>query len=110
MSQLQNTRDSNAQHGTLSPHAVRRTPSHDRVIDAGPAHVMTASGPRGTVVEPPTPAYTLTLLLQPAPLFRVGFSRPPRWLAAAPGTLMFTPPDVDCEFIGETAGKCLCVV
>jgi AraC-like DNA-binding protein len=95
----------------LLPHAIRRlAPSHDRVIDAGPVHVMVASGPRGTVVDPATPDYTLMLLLQTAPLFRVGFNRPPRWQAVTPGALMFTPPDVDCEFIGETPGKCLCVV
>jgi len=100
-----------AQHGTPPPDAVRRiAPSHDRVIDAGPVHVMTASGPRGTVIDPGTPDYTLMLLLQTAPLFRVGFNRQPRWLAVTPGALMFTPPDVDCEFIGESPGKCLCVV
>lgn len=95
----------------MLPAALRPiAPSHDRVIEAGPLHVMIASGPRGTVVDPATPDYTLMLLLQTAPLFRVGFNRQPRWQAVTPGALMFTPPDVDCEFIGETPGKCLCVV
>lgn len=97
-------------HEPLLPHVGRPTPTHDRVIDAGPVNVMTASGPRGMVVDPATPDYTLMMLLQTAPLFRVGFNRQPRWLAVAPGALMFTPPDVDCEFIGEAAGKCLCIV
>jgi AraC family transcriptional regulator len=110
MSQFQNASDSYAQHGTPLPHAVRRTPSHDRVIDAGPVHVMTSSGSSGMVVDPATPDYSLMLLLQTAPLFRLGFNRQPRWLAAAPGTLLFTPPDVDCEFICEAAGRCLCIV
>jgi AraC family transcriptional regulator len=110
MSQFQNTGDSYAQHGTLPSHGIRRTPSHDRVIDAGPVHVMAASGPGGSVVDPGTPDYTLMMLLQTAPLCRVGFNRQARWLAVAPGALLFTPPDVDCEFIGEAAGTCLCVV
>jgi len=64
----------------MQPHAVRPiAPSHDRVIDAGPLHVMIASGPRGAVVDPATPDYTLMLLLQTAPLFRVGFNRQPRY-------------------------------
>jgi AraC family transcriptional regulator len=111
MSPIENTSGSYAQHGTLLPHAIRSiAPSHDRVIDAGPVHVMTASGPRGTVIDPATPDYTLILLLQTAPLVRVGFNRQPRWLAVTPGSLLLTPPDVDCEFIGEASGKCLCIV
>jgi len=105
------SRESYAQHGMRTPHAIRRiAPSHDRVIDAGPVRVMIASGPKGTVVDPATPDYALMLLLQTAPLFRVGFNRTPRWQAATPGALLFTPPDVDCEYIGESAGKCLCIV
>lgn len=93
------------------PHAIRRlAPSHDRVIDAGPVRVMIASGPRGKVIDPATPDYALMLLLETAPLFRVGFNRPARWQAVTPGALLFTPPDVDCEYIGESAGKCLCIV
>lgn len=93
------------------PHTIRRIAlQHDRVIDAGPVQVMTASGTAGTVIDPATPEYSLILLLQTAPLFRVGFNRPPRWLAVSPGSLLCTPPDADCEFIGEADGKCLCIL
>ena len=55
------------------------------------------------------PEYALNLLLDTAPLLRVGFNRPPRWLAVSPGAMLFTPPDTSCEFIGESAAHVLAV-
>lgn len=96
---------------TTIPSPVRGIALHDDcVIDTGSAKVMTSSGNGGTTIDPATPEYALILLLRTAPLFRLGFNRRPRWLAVSPGSLMFTPPDTDCEFIGEAPGKCLCVV
>jgi AraC family transcriptional regulator len=113
MSHIQNTRDWYTQGEALTtiPQAIRRIAlHHDRVIDVGPVQLMTASGAGGPVIEPATPEYTLVMLLRTAPLFRVGFNRQPRWLTVSPGSLLFTPPDTDCEFIGEALGKCLCMV
>jgi len=55
------------------------------------------------------PEYALNLLLDTAPLLRVGFNRPPRWLAVSPGAMIVTPPDTSCEFIGEASAHVLAV-
>ena len=86
---------------------VRRM--EDRVIAAGPIHVINVSPPAGRVVEAPVPEFALNMLLETAPLLRVGFNRPPRWLAVSPGAMIFTPPDTSCEFIGESSAHVLAV-
>ena len=70
-------------HGRLAAvtHAIRSVPHETRVIPAGPVHLINVSPPPGQVVEAPVPEYALNLLLDTAPLLRVGFNRPPRWLA-----------------------------
>jgi AraC family transcriptional regulator len=93
----------------VSPAIRSVVPQHDRVICAGPVHVINVSPPAGAVVEPPVPEYALNLLLQTGPLLRVGFNRPPRWLAVSPGAMLFTPPDTECEFVGESAAHALAV-
>ena len=98
-------------HGQLaaSTHAIRTVPHETCVIPAGPVHLINVSPPAGQVVEAPVPEYALNLLLDTAPLLRVGFNRPPRWLAVSPGAMVFTPPDTSCEFIGESAAHVLAV-
>ena len=83
--------------------------SETRVIPAGPMHLIDVSPPAGSVVDAPVPEYALNLLLDTAPLLRVGFNRPPRWLAVSPGAMIFTPPDTSCEFIGESSAHVLAV-
>ncbi len=98
-------------HGRLAAvtHAIRSVPHETRVIPAGPVHLINVSPPAGQVVEAPVPEYALNLLLDTAPLLRVGFNRPPRWLAVSPGAMLFTPPDTSCEFIGESSAHVLAV-
>jgi AraC family transcriptional regulator len=98
-------------HGPLAAatHAIRSVPHETRVIPAGPVHLINVSPPAGQVVEAPVPEYALNLLLDTAPLLRVGFNRPPRWLAVSPGAMLFTPPDTSCEFIGEASAHVLAV-
>ena len=98
-------------HGQLAAatHAIRSVPHETCVIPAGPVHLINVSPPAGQVVEAPVPEYALNLLLETAPLLRVGFNRPPRWLAVSPGAMVFTPPDTSCEFIGEAAAHVLAV-
>jgi AraC family transcriptional regulator len=83
--------------------------SETRVILAGPVHLINVSAPAGPVVDAPVPGYALNLLLDTAPLLRVGFNRPPRWLAVSPGAMIVAPPDTSCEFIGESAAHILAV-
>jgi AraC family transcriptional regulator len=83
--------------------------SDTRVIAAGPLHLINVSAPAGPVVDAPVPEYALNLLLDTAPLLRVGFNRPPRWLAVSPGAMIVAPPDTSCEFIGESAAHILAV-
>jgi AraC family transcriptional regulator len=83
--------------------------SDTRVIAAGPLHLINVSAPAGPVVDAPVPEYALNLLLDTAPLLRVGFNRPPRWLAVSPGAMIFAPPDTPCEFIGESSAHVLAV-
>jgi AraC family transcriptional regulator len=85
-------------------------PAVDAIIPAGPVSLFNSAPPAGEVVEPPVPEYALVLALRTAPLLRVGFNRTPRWIAVWPGSLLFTPPDTQCEFIGEASGHCLSVV
>src|SRR5690349_22614985 len=84
-------------------------PPAERTIDAGPMHLISSAPPTGTLVEAPGPEYSLTLVLRTGPLVRLGFNRPPRWLAVAPGSMMFTPPDTSCEWMSDP-GHCLCAV
>jgi len=84
-------------------------PHQDRVIAAGPVHVINVSPPAGGVVEAPVPEFALNLLLETAPLLRVGFNRPPRWLAVSSGSMIFTPADTACEFIGEASAHVLAI-
>ena len=79
------------------------------MIAAGPVHVVNVSPPAGRVVEAPVPEFALNLLLETAPLLRVGFNRPPRWLAVSSGSMLFTPADTACEFIGEAPAHVLAV-
>ena len=90
-------------------HAIRTVPHETRVIPAGPVHLIDVSPPAGPVVDAPVPEYALNLLLDTAPLLRVGFNRPPRWLAVSPGAMIFAPPDTSCEFIGESSAHVLAV-
>ena len=94
-------------HGPLAAHAIRSVPHETRAVAAGPAHLINVSPPPGQVVDPPAPEYALNLLLDTAPLLRVGFNRPPRWLAVSPGAMIVTPPDTSCEFIGESSAHVL---
>ena len=98
-------------HGRLAAatHAIRSVPHETCVIPAGSVHLINVSPPPGQVVEAPVPEYSLNLLLETAPLLRVGFNRPPRWLAVSPGAMLFAPPDTSCEFIGEAAAHVLAV-
>jgi AraC family transcriptional regulator len=84
-------------------------PHADRVIHAGPLHVINVAPPPGRVIDTSAPEFALNLLLETAPLLRVGFNRPPRWLAVSPGAMVATPPDTACEFIGEAAAHVLAV-
>jgi len=90
-------------------HAIRTVPHETRVIPAGPVHLINVSAPAGPVVDAPVPEYALNLLLDTGPLLRVGFNRPPRWLAVSPGAMILAPPDTSCEFIGESAAHILAV-
>jgi AraC family transcriptional regulator len=98
-------------HGRMAAatHAIRSVPHETCVIQAGPVHLINVSPPAGRVVDEPVPEYSLNLLLDTAPLLRVGFNRPPRWLAVSPGAMVFTPPDTACEFIGESSAHVLAV-
>src|SRR4029453_2443331 len=98
-------------HGRLAAatHAIRSVPHEACVIPARAVHLINVSPPGGQVVEAPVPEYALNLLLDTAPLLRVGFNRPPRWLAVSPGAMLFTPPDTECEFVGESAAHALAV-
>jgi AraC family transcriptional regulator len=87
----------------------RHVPAETRVIPAGPVHLINVSPPAGSVVDAPAPEYALNLLLDTAPLLRVGFNRPPRWLAVSPGAMIVAPPDTACEFIGEASAHVLAV-
>ena len=84
-------------------------PQVDRVIPAGPVHVINVSPPAGGVVEPPMQEYGLHLLLRTAPLLRVGFNRRPRWLAVSPGSLILQPPDTEAEYIADAAAHVLSI-
>ena len=86
-----------------------RVPQEDRIIPAGPVHVINVSPPAGQVVEPPIPEYALHLLLRTAPLLRVGFNRRPRWLAVSPGAMLVAPPDTACEYAADDAAHVLTV-
>lgn len=93
-----------------APQAHRSVvPRTDRIIEAGPVHVINVSPPAGAVVDPAVPEYGLHLLLRTAPLMRVGFNRRPRWLAVSPGSLVVTPPDTECEFVSEAPPHVLTV-
>jgi len=91
-------------HGPLAA-----VPQVDRVIQAGPVHVINVSPPAGDVVEPPVPEYGLHLLLRTAPLLRVGFNRRPRWLAVSPGSMVLAPPDTACQYVGDAAAHVISV-
>jgi AraC-like DNA-binding protein len=111
MSDIQSYRDW-YERGPLAnrPQAIRSfVPQQDRVIQAGPVHVINVSPPAGGVVEGPVPEYSLNLMLHTGPLLRVGFNRPPRWLAVSPGSMLFAPPDAICEFIAEVPPHVLAV-
>ena len=84
-------------------------PQVDRVLPAGPVHVINVSPPAGAVVEEPMPELGLNLLMRTGPLLRVGFNRPPRWLAVSPGAMILTPPDTACEFIADAPAHVLAV-
>jgi AraC family transcriptional regulator len=110
--QFQSAREWYEDGGPLAghPHVIRSfVPEADRVIAAGPVHVINVSPPAGAVVEQPVPEYSLNLLLRTPPLLRVGFNRPPRWLAVSPGSMIFAPPDVCCEFIADAGPHVLAV-
>lgn len=79
----------------------------DRSIPAGQVTLINVSPPAGAVVEPPLQEYALHLLLQSAPLLRVGFNRRPRWLAVSPGSMILAPPDTCCEYIADAAAHVL---
>jgi AraC family transcriptional regulator len=85
-------------------------PQQHRTVAAGPMQVINVSPPAGPIVEPPVPEYALHLLLKTAPLLRVGFNRPPRWLAVGPGSMLIAPPDCSCEYAAEAAAHVLTVV
>jgi AraC family transcriptional regulator len=72
-----------------------------RTIDAGPIDLIKVAAPAGGVIEPAVPEYALQVILQSAPLMRLGFNRPPRWLAVSPGSMMLAPPDTACEYAGD---------
>lgn len=84
-------------------------PEVDRIIPAGPVHVINVSPPAGGVVEPPIPEYGLHLLLRTAPLLRVGFNRRPRWLAVSPGSMLLSPPDTMSEYEAEDSAHVLTI-
>jgi AraC family transcriptional regulator len=84
-------------------------PQVDRVIPAGPIHIINVSPPSGGVVEPPMQEYGLHLLLRTAPLLRVGFNRRPRWLAVSPGSLILQPPDTEAEYVADAAAHVLSI-
>jgi AraC family transcriptional regulator len=96
--------------GVPPPRVRSVVPDANRVIHAGPVHVINVSPPPGRVIDPSAPELALNLLLDTAPLLRVGFNRPPRWLAVSPGSMIATPPDTACEFIGEADAHVLAVV
>jgi AraC family transcriptional regulator len=74
-------------------------PEADRIIDAGPVHLINVSPPGGAVVDPPVPEYAVHLLLRTPPLLQVGFNRRPRWLATWPGAILVAPPDTPGDFV-----------
>jgi AraC-like DNA-binding protein len=86
-----------------------RVPQQHRTVAAGPVQLINVSPSAGAIVEPPVPEYALHLLLQTAPLLRVGFNRPPRWLAVGPGSMLIAPPDCSCEYVTEAAAHVLTV-
>jgi AraC family transcriptional regulator len=79
----------------------------DRIVAAGPLHIINVSPPAGAVVEPAVPELAVHLLLRTAPLLRVGFNRQPRWLAVSPGSMIVAPPDTRCEYIADSAAHAL---
>ncbi len=71
--------------------------------------MINVSPPAGGVLEPPLPEYALHLLVRTAPLLRVGFNRPPRWLAVSSGAMLLAPPDTFCEYVADAAAHVLTV-
>jgi AraC family transcriptional regulator len=76
-------------------------PQVERIIDAGPVHVINMSPPAGAVVDPPVPEYAVHLVLKTPPLLQVGFNRQPRWLVMSPGVILVAPPDTASDFIAD---------
>lgn len=72
-----------------------------RTIDAGPIDLINVIAPPGGVIEPAVPEYALQVMLRSGPLMRLGFNRPPRWLAVSPGSMMLAPPDTMCEYAND---------
>jgi AraC family transcriptional regulator len=87
----------------------RGVPQQHRTVAAGPLQMISALPPAGAIVEAPVPEYALHLLLKTVPLLRVGFNRPPRWLAVGPGSMLIAPPDCSCEYAAEGTAHVLTV-
>jgi AraC family transcriptional regulator len=84
-------------------------PETYRLVQAGPVDLINVSPPAGAVVEPAVPEYAAHLLLDTAPLMRVGFNRPPRWLAVTPGAMLLAPPNTPCEYVADAPAHVLTV-
>ena len=84
-------------------------PETYRLVQAGPVDLINVSPPAGAVVEPAVPEYAVHLLLDTTPLMRVGFNRPPRWLAVTPGAMLLAPPDTPCEYVADAPAHVLTV-
>ena len=100
------------QAGPLAPAVVGHRivlPETYRLIHAGPVDLINVAPPAGAVVEPAVPEYAVHLMLRTAPLMRVGFNRPPRWLALWPGAMLLAPPDTACEYVADAPAHVLTV-
>ena len=98
--------------GPLAPAVVGHRmvlPETYRLIQAGPVDLINVTPPAGAVVEPAVPEYAVHLMLRTAPLMRVGFNRPPRWLALWPGAMLLAPPDTACEYVADSPAHVLTV-
>ena len=98
--------------GPLAPTVVEHRlvlPETYWLIQAGPIDLINVSPPAGAVVEPAVPEYAVHLMLRTAPLMRVGFNRPPRWLAVSPGAMLLAPPDTACEYVADAPAHVLTV-
>jgi AraC family transcriptional regulator len=84
-------------------------PLAPRIIHAGQVDLINVSPPAGAVVEPAVPEYAVHLMLRTPPLMRVGFNRPPRWLALSPGAMLLAPPDTACEYVADAPAHVLTV-